>query len=316
MAVIEPAKSGRASCRSCKEKIEKNAARLGIETEMTRGDNTFTSTKWYHLECGIKDFPDQIVLARIDGPISEEEQEKIQKVKKEFNRAGVSIQDISKVDKPDITVNIEARVLRVMATRQGTTPDGETLDMTTVYVEGEDGRSKIILWGENATISANKQSRIVVLDGRSELAANDQIQVNAFSESVVLIDPTDEDLDEHMESVELFISQAWNRPTGMPVEFSYAPSGRASCAICEEKIQKGELKVVKPEFIEANNRRFPGNISMHLHCAIKDEYGDEVLHEAITRMPPTLIEENQEILKELMNGLPDIPAKQILEKLL
>lgn len=316
MAVIEPAKSGRASCRSCKGKIEKLSARLGIETEMTRGDNTFTSTKWYHLDCAIKDFPDQILQARIDGTITEEEIQKIEKVKKERNRAGISIQDITKIEDPDMKVNVEAKILRCMAVRQSKAPDGKNSEMATIYVEGEEGRSKIIVWGKHSEITGDKGSRIVVLNGRSELAANDQIQINATDESTVLINPTEEDLEEHMESVKLYISQAWNRPTGMPVEFSYAPSGRASCVVCEKKIQKGELKLVKPEFIEANNRRFPGNISFHLTCAIHDEHGGEILQEAITRLSPTLLEENKKEFIDLMDEIPEGNAKQVLGKLL
>lgn len=46
MNVIEEAKSGRAACRGCKEKIAKGELRYGDF------DETWESYKWYHLACG------------------------------------------------------------------------------------------------------------------------------------------------------------------------------------------------------------------------------------------------------------------------
>ena len=45
---VEPAKSNRASCKVCKQKIDKDALRIGTET-MGAGDYTMTS--WRHIEC-------------------------------------------------------------------------------------------------------------------------------------------------------------------------------------------------------------------------------------------------------------------------
>lgn len=45
MNTIEVAKSGRAKCRGCNEKIEKAALRYG------HFDDTWESYKWYHLPC-------------------------------------------------------------------------------------------------------------------------------------------------------------------------------------------------------------------------------------------------------------------------
>lgn len=49
--IIESAKSGRASCRSCKKPIGKGELRLGEEVPnaFSDGDMTF---HWFHLECG------------------------------------------------------------------------------------------------------------------------------------------------------------------------------------------------------------------------------------------------------------------------
>lgn len=46
--IIEAAKSGRAACRKCRNKIGKGELRLGVETEGDYG----VSYQWYHLECG------------------------------------------------------------------------------------------------------------------------------------------------------------------------------------------------------------------------------------------------------------------------
>ncbi len=46
MNIIEAAKSGRSSCRGCKEKIEKGELRYG------NYDEQWESYKWFHLACG------------------------------------------------------------------------------------------------------------------------------------------------------------------------------------------------------------------------------------------------------------------------
>lgn len=46
MHTIEPAKSGRATCRGCKKKIEKGELRFGNYNEM------WENYQWYHLACG------------------------------------------------------------------------------------------------------------------------------------------------------------------------------------------------------------------------------------------------------------------------
>ncbi len=54
--VIERAKSGRAKCRKCREKIEKDVFRFGHEVESQFGDEGF-ATQWYHLECAAQKVP-------------------------------------------------------------------------------------------------------------------------------------------------------------------------------------------------------------------------------------------------------------------
>ena len=50
---IERAKSGRAKCRKCREKIEKDEYRFGREVSGEFGD----TLQWYHLKCAAQKVP-------------------------------------------------------------------------------------------------------------------------------------------------------------------------------------------------------------------------------------------------------------------
>ncbi len=65
--VIEEAKSGRASCRSCKKAIAKGELRLGVE-QMTQFSDT-PSMQWHHLMCAAQKLPGELkgALAAFDG---------------------------------------------------------------------------------------------------------------------------------------------------------------------------------------------------------------------------------------------------------
>jgi hypothetical protein len=51
---IEVAKSGRAQCRGCRNKIEKNVLRFGEEVPNMFSEDGGTTFRWYHLECAAK----------------------------------------------------------------------------------------------------------------------------------------------------------------------------------------------------------------------------------------------------------------------
>lgn len=51
---IEVAKSGRATCRGCGEKIAKDVVRYGEEVANTFAEEGGTSYRWLHLECAAK----------------------------------------------------------------------------------------------------------------------------------------------------------------------------------------------------------------------------------------------------------------------
>jgi len=52
--VIEYAKSGRAKCKKCKEKIEKDEIRFGHETSNAFSDSAIG---WYHMKCAAQKVP-------------------------------------------------------------------------------------------------------------------------------------------------------------------------------------------------------------------------------------------------------------------
>ncbi|MBA3465092.1 MAG: hypothetical protein H0T46_34480 [Deltaproteobacteria bacterium] len=55
---IEEAKSGRASCRTCKKTIGKGELRLGIEAANAFGDTP--SMQWHHLACAAQKLPAEL----------------------------------------------------------------------------------------------------------------------------------------------------------------------------------------------------------------------------------------------------------------
>src|ERR1044071_6882757 len=67
--VIEEAKSGRASCRTCKKTIAKGELRLGVE-QMTQFSDT-PSMQWHHLLCAAGKLPGELksAIAGYEGEI-------------------------------------------------------------------------------------------------------------------------------------------------------------------------------------------------------------------------------------------------------
>ncbi|MCA9175151.1 MAG: hypothetical protein KDB14_11770 [Planctomycetales bacterium] len=61
--VIEAAKSGRAGCRKCKEKIAKDELRFGHEIANDFSDSSY---QWYHLKCAAMKVPIPLAEALAD----------------------------------------------------------------------------------------------------------------------------------------------------------------------------------------------------------------------------------------------------------
>lgn len=58
--VIEVAKSGRATCRTCRKKIDKGALRFGEAAENAFDPDGGMSLRWHHLECAAKQLPAKV----------------------------------------------------------------------------------------------------------------------------------------------------------------------------------------------------------------------------------------------------------------
>jgi hypothetical protein len=64
--VIEEAKSGRASCRTCKKPIAKGELRLGVETQTQFSDTP--SLQWHHVLCAAAKLPVELKAALAEYP--------------------------------------------------------------------------------------------------------------------------------------------------------------------------------------------------------------------------------------------------------
>lgn len=64
--VIEEAKSGRASCRTCKKAIAKGELRFGEEAPNAFGDTP--SLRWHHLKCAAEKLPAELKAALDEYP--------------------------------------------------------------------------------------------------------------------------------------------------------------------------------------------------------------------------------------------------------
>lgn len=58
--VIEPAKSGRAACRTCRKKIDKGALRFGEAMESQFDPDGGVSLAWHHMLCAAERMPEKL----------------------------------------------------------------------------------------------------------------------------------------------------------------------------------------------------------------------------------------------------------------
>jgi len=68
---IEIAKSGRASCRTCRKPIAKDELRFGEEAESGFGEPGAASYRWHHMVCAAQKHPDELraALAAFEGDV-------------------------------------------------------------------------------------------------------------------------------------------------------------------------------------------------------------------------------------------------------
>lgn len=73
--VIEESKSNRATCRTCRQKIDKGVLRFGEETVNTFSSDGGTSYFWHHLTCAAGKVPAKVktAMASFAGPIPDKD---------------------------------------------------------------------------------------------------------------------------------------------------------------------------------------------------------------------------------------------------
>ncbi len=71
--VLEAASTGRASCRYCREKIEKGELRFGERVPSAYGEGE--QTQWYHLRCAAERLPEKlgVTLSEYSGEVPDRE---------------------------------------------------------------------------------------------------------------------------------------------------------------------------------------------------------------------------------------------------
>ncbi|MFW9902901.1 MAG: hypothetical protein ACFFFH_01095 [Candidatus Thorarchaeota archaeon] len=110
--IIEPAKSGRASCRNCRGKIFKGEYRIGIPYQFTRPDGEIVySFGYYHPECTPKDKIKMIFnILEASATIDKSERDKIRKsLKKRLKERDESPQIPSVLQKPFLETSKSSR---------------------------------------------------------------------------------------------------------------------------------------------------------------------------------------------------------------
>ncbi|MCY3410092.1 MAG: hypothetical protein INQ03_00515 [Candidatus Heimdallarchaeota archaeon] len=314
--VIEESKSARAACRICKDKIAKGVPRFGKESVFRKGDDEFTSFQWHHIECAIKKFPKELTHANVTMSLPDDIKKMIDELKSEFTSSAFDVKAITSFTDPERKATFKTEVARAMKVREIEDDEGKMRMSRTLYVQDDDKKSKLTLWDDFSNLPVQKGDTIIAIDVITKLGGNDEIQFHSSKGSRILVNPSETEIEKNTMSIEIYEAKGWDRPSGTEVVFELAKSSRASCKICGEKIMKSELKLLKPLWMERNERRFPTAESMHVKCAPQDESGHEIIHEAISRLTPELVDDQKEILKELLAILPDIEARNILDTIL
>jgi len=116
------------------------------------------------------------------------------------------------------------------------------------------------------------------------------------------------------DSVEPTPRSPWKSTGGLPA-LQHAPSGRAACRFCREKIGKGELRIAREQMF--GMRKSP--VYFHVGCyAESDDYHPRMLELLVVRAPAEVTREEIEALGDVLPPTPeeddDVPP--LLERLL
>ncbi|UCE14218.1 MAG: hypothetical protein JSV04_03325 [Candidatus Heimdallarchaeota archaeon] len=277
---IEPAKSGRASCRFCNKKIVKQELRIGIPYPFTTPDGkTVTSYGYYHVDCSPPDKIDSILevlstLTSLDSEIKDQIKEKLENLLKDLESS--QIEEIKVIDLSPSSRNIQ---LTFGVIEKG---DGRTVvvrkeerTVADIKIGDETGTINLTLWDE-----AINQVR----EGKTYKIKNGYINVFQGRMRLELgnwgsLEDTDEVI--KLDSIKLDI----DRSQFMTIPFiEPSKSSRGACRICEKKIEKGNFRVAEQSEIELEDgRKFSSHKFFHVHCYLESSSEAQAVFDDLVR---------------------------------
>lgn len=242
MDKIEAAKSSRAACRQCGEKIKKGELRFGEEYESEYG----ASYRWYHLPCAAKKLP-ALLKKTLEGYDGEVE-----------NRAEL----LASAEKP-------AEAKAAPAPLPVSVPLGpKTNDKIEV---AKSSRSKCRQCGEKIEKGKNRFGE--EYESEYGLSFRWYHLPCAAKKLPALFGNTlghhEGEIEERAELVALISGGGDSAPQEIFPDYpdvSIAPTGRASCIQCREKIEKGAQRISVEVDIEIRGRMSRGAGYMHAPC--------------------------------------------------
>ncbi len=293
---IELAKSNRSTCKICNQKIEKDTPRFGLESVFKRGEDEFTSYKWHHIECMLKNNPDAFINAEGLDLLTPEQESELAKLKEKSLSSGVSFFEVEDLTGEEGKVNVQAKVFRLLPARE-VEFRGSFVDAKTLQIGNSARRVKFLLFDTNQEI---KKGDTVYLKGvLSDLSEEGGVLLYSDPDTKVYLNepPSEEN------KLQIYVSAELDNPPNTTCEFSVAKSSRAKCFVCKEPIQKGEPKLSKPSWIETPRGKIVGNVSYHLECALSDSDSEEMMKEAFSKLTPQFISENADMLQTIKEKL-------------
>lgn len=242
MDMIEPSKSSRAACRQCGEKIKKGELRFGEEFESEYG----ASYRWYHLPCAAKKLP-ALLKKTLEGYDGEVE-----------NRAEL----LASADKP-AEVKVEAAPAPAPVALGPKTNDKIEV--------AKSSRSKCRQCGEKIEKATNRFGE--EFESEYGLSFRWYHLPCAAKKLPALFANTlghhEGDIEERAELLALLSGGGDSAPQEIFPDYpdvSIAPTSRASCIQCREKIEKGAQRVSVEVDIEIRGRMSRGAGYMHVPC--------------------------------------------------
>lgn len=263
---IEPAKSGRASCRFCNKKILKDELRIGIPFPFTTPDGkTVTSYGYYHIECSPPDKIDSILeilptIPSLDPEIKDQINKKLENLLKDTKSSEIKEMKVLDLSPSSRTIHMTFRIIEKGKGR------------TVVIKEEEHRVADIKIGDETGTINLTLWDEVInqVKEGKTYKIKNGYI--NVFQGRMRLELGSWGSLEDTDEVIKLdSINMTVDRSQFMSIPFiEPSKSSRGACRICEKKIEKGNFRVAEPSEVELEDgRKFSSHKFFHVRCYLE-----------------------------------------------